>query len=321
MKASLVRDGSGRLWCLWQTARTSAPDIYACWWNGTSWSAPANLTGDAAIDEWPATTVDAAGRPWVSWTRRTAGRSEIRARYYDGTWQDAGIPSAGRGHAMRPTVAATANGEIWVAWADFSGETGAIYCAVREGTNWSTPALISTGLDLCTKPAMVTDDHNRPFLAWQVADSAGTGLAFSSCIEGVGWHPPVFLTGTASCNLNPVVAPDSVGVRLAWQGYSPGGNWEIYSSDVPLTGIAAPAEPAAPARALAAWPSVTRGPVRFSLPAPATQPLGIYDRAGRLALSVPTGNGSIVSVDLSDLEPGVYFARAGIASARFTVCR
>lgn len=320
MKAALVRDGSGRLWCLWQTARTGAPDIYACYWNGSTWSAPANLTNDAAIDEWPATTVDAAGRPWVAWTRRSAGRSEIRAKYYDGTWRDAGVPSADHAHSLRPTVASAADGKVWVAWADFTGETGSICAAGFDGSTWSAPVSVSTGLGLNVKPTMSADAAGAPWLAWQSRDSAGWDIALSR-YSGGNWGAPSPLPGTAGYNLNPVASPDSSGIRLAWQGYSPGGNWEIYSSAVPLSGIASGPEPLAPRTALTAWPTVTRGPVRFSLPATATQTLRIFDRAGRQVGTVPTAGRSVVSVDLSGLVPGVYFARLGPAATRVTLAR
>ena len=89
------------------------------------------------------------------------------------------------------------------------------------------------------------------------------------------------------------------------------------SDRVTATGIASGPEPLAPARALSAWPAVTHGPVRFSLPATATQTLRIFDRAGRQVGTVPTAGGSVVSIDLSGLAPGVYFARVTSEDDRF----
>ncbi len=315
MKAALVRDGSGRLWCLWQSARTGTPDIYACWWNGTAWSLPANLTGDTAIDEWPAVATDLAGRPWVVWTRRSAGRSEIRARYYDGSWRDAGIPSGSRPHALRPTVTGAGDGTVLVAWSDFAGDSGRICAAGFDGTSWSTPVIVSSGLGLSVRPALATALDGTPWLAWSTRTTPGWSVAISYYSGGV-WQSPTLLSGTATYCLNPAAAPDSAAVRLVWQGYTSGGNWEIYSATVPLTGIAVTPGLSAPAGALEVWPSISSGPVNFSLPAAAGDPLVIYDRTGRQVRILPATGRAVVSADLSDLGPGVYFARAGTAGTR-----
>jgi hypothetical protein len=91
-----------------------------------------------------------------------------------------------------------------------------------------------------------------------------------------------------------------------------------------LLGIGEGAEPPAGGPGLSTSVNPCRGMVEFSITGFAQGELRMYDTSGRLAASVPFSGGTC-ALEVSGLEPGVYYARAvsGTASvsASVVVCR
>lgn len=68
-KAGIASDDAGNLHCVWQQRNTSGEDwaIYYTMYNGTSWSTPANISGNTAENEEASIAVSDQGRVFVAW--------------------------------------------------------------------------------------------------------------------------------------------------------------------------------------------------------------------------------------------------------------
>jgi len=81
---------------------------------------------------------------------------------------------------------------------------------------------------------------------------------------------------------------------------------------VSLTGVDEGQAPEATVGLISANP--VRGPLLVSRPAQGRLVLALYDPAGRLALIAQSEGGTEMAIDLGDLAPGVYIARAFLDS-------
>jgi len=69
LKAGIIADDSGNLYCVWQERETSGEDyaIFFSKYDGINWSDPVNLTGNGVENEEASVMVDTEGNVFVAW--------------------------------------------------------------------------------------------------------------------------------------------------------------------------------------------------------------------------------------------------------------
>jgi hypothetical protein len=312
LQAALTRDTTGKLWCFWQNRHGPWGDVWARYWNGSTWSAGQRVTaGDTALHMYLSAATDSAGRPWVFYTRYDQGRNEIWGSYFTGSsWVRSGPVSGAQQRALRPAATRDAGGRLWVAWQGFDAGSSEVYASRLEGTAWSAPVQVSasSALDVC--PALTQDDAGQPCAVWQ-SKGAGNWNILAARYNGNSWEPPVLVDSSAGYNLNPA-ATGSTGnsTWVAWQDYQVGGNWEIYAKSLPLSGVSAGPEAGPGSAVLLCSPNPSRGRplLSFSTGGAGTGHVAVYDREGRLAKNLGLVQDS-ATLRLPNLPAGVYFVR------------
>jgi hypothetical protein len=312
MKPALTLDGSGRLWCFWQSRRDYSQDIFACYWNGTGWSSPQNVTRDSTDEYYPTAVTDSAGRPWVFFTRHDQGISRIHGCYWSGAnWVASGPVSATQTRAYRPAGCRDGTGRLWVTWQNFDGFAADIYASSFDGINWSEPARVSTSRALDVMPAMTCDAEGKPWVAWQSKQMPAWSI-YVSYFTGA-WTDPILVDSGSGFNLNPrIVGTTDGGLWVTWQNYETGGNWEIKARNLPLTSVSAPnlnppaREPTLSCRPNPAHRQVT---IRYALDYRETGRLGLYDQTGSCIVDLGRVAGAGTASVSEELPPGIYFVR------------
>ena len=202
-------------------------------WNGTNWSAPANVTNDNVIDEAPQVTWDVAGNAVAVWSRmsepmaadstwneQTAKKTEIGTATYSvasGTWSTPIKLTVNDALDMTPRIARNANGEVIATWRQNSAgllsgdETNPdrIMVARMNRGVWLAPTVAVDSiagladLSIGTGTGTTTIAYTR-FLVATGAPSATLQLFTSTQTNGA-WATPIQLTDDQLGHRNPRV--------------------------------------------------------------------------------------------------------------------
>jgi hypothetical protein len=166
-KAGIAADESGNLYVAWQQRNTTAEDyaIYFSKYNGSSWSAPVNLTGNDLENEEVGIEVDDQGNVFIGWNTDSEGAGSkwlLCLRSTDGgaTWlgpdtlsSSDGIIGAGSIESARPFLARGKNGKMVCTWFEVpdGGLNQEIFLNQFDGSTWGGEQIVSG----------ITNDNNR----------------------------------------------------------------------------------------------------------------------------------------------------------------
>ncbi len=133
---------------------------------GTSGSVEGPLTVASGRVMTPlALTVDSE-TAWFFWIEVDTHSSQLRARRREGaSWTASVTISTNR--AAYPSATLDQNGNPWVAWESYSGTDAEIYVSNWNGTNFTTPALVSQPAVPAYSPVIETDTEGGIWAAWQ----------------------------------------------------------------------------------------------------------------------------------------------------------
>ncbi len=215
--------------------------------NGATWSAPAALNSNAAVDTWDEDEVqiatDGAGNWMVVWgTDNEVNIYEVWFSYSsDGgvTWSARAPVNPGLDHdnfgEISPDVVADSFGNWIVAWILAEEDSSIDVVAARStdaGQTWSTPIFLSPngpvdGSD--RTPRLAADDNGNCLVVWS-SNQPGVIFVddwdvFSSRTSDGGqtWSPPVQVNSNAyrdkEYDLYPEIATDGAGTFVVvWEG-------------------------------------------------------------------------------------------------------
>ncbi len=164
---------------------------------------------------------------WVAYRDR-ADHVMLRVRR-EGAWGEAQEVSPAGGDYWRTSMAADAEGRLWVFWSQRDGTAWLLRGRMLEGDAWSDPFTVSTSGSNTFHRAASTVDGNVA-VVWQSAD--GEGRQGQSDIwlriwDG-SWRAPLQVSDSPANDWEPQVAggPDGQ-VHVAWDSYH-AGNYDIF---------------------------------------------------------------------------------------------
>jgi len=308
LKPDLVRDASNRLWVSWESRRDIDLNIYASYFNGSSWSSSQEVTTNSADETTPHMCVDSLGRAWVMYERRFEDRSEIWGSYYTGSqWLESGPISGYQRRAYRPAGAVDDDGTVWVVWQSADGGNPDIYASYFNGTIWSGPIQIttSTGSDLF--PDVAIDDSGVVWLVYQSKMDGEWNIYCAYCVDST-WSTPEIVVDLLGADINPrITCSDSNRLWVAWQSYVTG-NWEITVSHRPDVGIIERKE----GYAEYINPNISVSATLFSkslriITKQKNQKIKIFDVNGSLIQELSSDENGVIVWSPKNITSGIYF--------------
>jgi len=161
-------DGQGRAHVAFVNLFGGNYEIYYCFWTGSAWTLPRNVSNTSGVSSAPAVAVAPDGTPHVVWADNTPGYSVIYHGHWDGTyWLNEPVPHAIGG---APAVAASGDSRVHVVWQDRdTPETPyEIYHSRWDGHDWTLPENLSDSPGQPSIiPSVAVDEAGRAHVGWQ----------------------------------------------------------------------------------------------------------------------------------------------------------
>jgi hypothetical protein len=316
VKPALTRDTLNQLWVSWESRRNVDLDIYAAYYNGSTWSPPQQVTSGSVDERAPVMLVDTAGTLWIFYCRQYADRSEIWGSYHDGSqWVESGPISGNHEMAYHPAAAVHGDGRIFVVWQ--TGEFGNldIYGSYYDGIAWSGPCQITTNPGGDLFPSLVADEGGTVWLVYQSKISEDWEICTQNYIDS-NWSSAELISNAAGPDINPKIAcsPENE-LWVCWQSYATE-NWEIMVSHHPGTGITEQ-RVGSQRVSLDVMPSVFRSQLRITTPE-RNQQVKIYDSKGALIQILHSAENRQVRWSPQGVTSGVYFVVVDAGSKYLT---
>ena len=201
----------GALWLAWSGSDGAGAEIYASRWDGRSWSAPWQVSGEPDRGDYqPRLVVAGDGRPWLAWVGHQAGPDDdIYASHWTGAGWTAEEMVNHDDDALdtRPSLAVGPDGQPWLAWMGrvAGGERShrRILFARWDPSlpAWTPEQVASSSPDLPIDeegPSLAVDGQGQVHLAWIAVGNSATALAYARW-TGAGWaEPQAIRTGVAA---------------------------------------------------------------------------------------------------------------------------
>jgi hypothetical protein len=181
-----------------------------------------NLTaGDGMEDDYPTVAFDNVSNAWTAWTGYKDEIEKLFVARTDGV----GKQIVAQGEFFRPSLAAGADGKLYLAVSAHTGGLWRIGVAMGQGSKWGQLETISSGgPDL--SPKAVVDPSGRLWVVWQ-AYRDGCSRILARMFNG-SWQGEMAVSENSRNAWEPAIATDSKGrIHFAWDAYDEG-NYNIY---------------------------------------------------------------------------------------------
>lgn len=204
---SIVSDSTGKLHCVWEECISPRWEIYYSSYNGTSWSAPVNISNNPAINSTqPHIAVDANDNIHVVWYESNGFNPRIRYAKYNGTSWSLPVTIDGGAEGRSPVIAIDFSNNLHVAW-EVEVPYGIRY-AKYNGVSWSLPVDIAGGTDY-VRPRISVDGSNHVYVVWECPYSGRLNVYINEW-NGSSWTGVQNLTNNGYSH-QPDIAADSTG--------------------------------------------------------------------------------------------------------------
>jgi hypothetical protein len=214
---ALAAAPDGQLHCLFVNQFVGNYEIYHAWWDGVRWSLPINVSRTSGASSQPVLGIGANGSLHAAWADTTPGYSVV----YYGTrdsffWSTRPVPS-GRGAA--PTIAATPDGAIFIAWQDRRSDTVDfdIFCSAYRDNIWQPPESVSDSAGANSLfPKLTATNRGDVHLIWQ-EEREGLYHILYSGRHPEGWSQPTDVSqAPADCRLAQIASNPPGYIHAAW---------------------------------------------------------------------------------------------------------
>ncbi|MGB7061388.1 MAG: FG-GAP-like repeat-containing protein, partial [Candidatus Zixiibacteriota bacterium] len=242
-------DHSGNIWAAWNAGRDVRANIWASYYDGSSWSTPEEPAFSVPWDFHPSMVTDNSGNVWIFWqSYRVVDYSidgwDIYAVYHDGSsWSSPIQITTANQYDVEPKSAVDSSGNVWVVWRTERKQDSDIMYSYFNGSSWSSPDYVSSLLEEERDPVITVDKYGKPWVFWY-AKKNGNWDIYGKYYTGSAWSPEKRVTDDPGYDLQPSVTSDASGkVWVLWRS-NRNGNLDIYSKyysgatwspDVPIT--------------------------------------------------------------------------------------
>jgi hypothetical protein len=316
---AIVADAAGNMHVVWSDDRGGSARIYYNKYDGTAWEGEIILSTSAAPCTEPSIAEDGLGNLHVAWVTGTTNM-DVHYIPYCGEWGTVIPISSATMHVRTPSIAATADGKIYVAWRQEIGSgVHRIYFRENDGATWQPFEPLSDNA-ACAQPSIAADRDGILHLAWRFYDTRSQDI-FYRMREGISWSAEAAITGTVSTSDRPCLAVDVDGTaHMVWED-DLNGSFDIFYArrDAPQLASAGGNGDRGPAALLTIAPNPVAGGTRIMFaPCAGKARVAVYDIRGRLiwhadaAEAGPGANGvfwNACDAAGRQVSPGVYFAR------------
>ena len=217
-------DPEGNVHVIWE----ENDDIfYATKPSAGDWSSPVKLSNTGQANIMPGLYADADGNLHAVWSDGSPGNDEILYAFKGsgaGAWSATERVSDTAGKSWVPDVVADSQGDVHVAWHDFTLGPTEIYYAMKPADgSWSQAEQVSYTIGASISPALAVDSAGTVHVVWQ--DSITTSsppppfkILYASKPVGGDWSP-FFLQlsdDTANAGTPALASGPDEGLHVAW---------------------------------------------------------------------------------------------------------
>jgi len=182
--AAIVADGQGVIWVAYASYRGGREDIYIRRRSqGGEWSEEIQLTDRELADFNPALGVDKQGRVWAVWSRQKSAREwPLMAKFYDGRWSEEQELFSGK-HYLPVLESNAGNGDLWLAWEDWTGGGSQVRAAFWDGSQWSQAFAFPSEQEPQQRPALASGPSGEMWLACDVLSEGKYDVRLAKWLE------------------------------------------------------------------------------------------------------------------------------------------
>src|SRR6266446_1609018 len=218
-------DSAGNIFIAWEDDSSGNLDVFfsRSTDGGTTFSAPIDLSADAADSANPQVATDAAGNIFVVWENDTAGALGILfSRSIDGglTFSAPVFLSMNMGGSVSPQMLVDLVGNINVVWEDDSVGTADISYSrsANSGISFSIPKSLSRNVGNSVDAQIAVDLGGNINVVWENNSPGNFDVFYSrSADNGTTFSIPKNLSNDLGHSRNPQIAVDSSGsVNVLW---------------------------------------------------------------------------------------------------------
>jgi len=227
-------DHSGNIWTAWNAGRDVRANIWASYYDGSSWSAPEEPAFSVPWDFHPSMVTDNSGKVWIFWQSY-----RVSDNYIDG-WDIYGVYNNGSSwsspirittadqYDVEPKCAVDSSGKVWVVWRAERKPDSDIMYRYYNGSSWSAEGYVASSYDEERDPVITVDKYGNVWVVWY-AKNAGNWDLYGKYYNGSTWSSQIQITTDPGYDLQPSVTADSSGrVWVVWRS-NRNGNLDIYS--------------------------------------------------------------------------------------------
>jgi hypothetical protein len=242
-------DHSGNIWTAWNAGRDVRANIWASYYDGSSWSEPEEPAFSVPWDFHPSMVTDNSGKVWIFWQSYRESDNyidgwDIYGVYNNGSsWSSPIRITTADQYDVEPKSAVDSSGNVWVVWRVERKPDSDIMCRYYNGSSWSTEAYVASSYDEERDPVITVGKNGNVWVVWY-AKKTGNWDLYAKYYNGVSWSTEIQVTNDPGYDLQPTVTADSSGkVWVLWRS-NRNGNLDIYSkyydgmiwsSDMPVT--------------------------------------------------------------------------------------
>ena len=164
----LAFDGEGRVWIIWSQQVDGNFDLYARWYDGTTFGSLLRLTSSAQSD-FDQDVAFRDGDIHVAWQGFRGRQSDIfHMAYTDGAWSDSTLVSASARNDWEPAVAIDSTGTAVVAWDTYDkGRYDVLMRRIADGAAGPITEVAATER-LEARPDLAIDSGDRVWVSYEV---------------------------------------------------------------------------------------------------------------------------------------------------------
>jgi hypothetical protein len=215
----IAMDGDGNAIAVWKQRDDVRTNIWASYFNGTSWGAAELLeTNNAGDADSPQIAMEDDGNAVAVWAQYDGIQFSIYANYFDdlewGTPEL--IENNDSGSAYNPQIAMDSAGNAMVVWEQRNGALTNIWVNYFDGEEWDTAERIEDGDG--GAPQIAIDDDGAAMVVWTQYDISPYNI-WAKNFNGTSWSAAELIdSNNIGSAYYPQIAMDSAGNAIAvWQ--------------------------------------------------------------------------------------------------------
>ena len=167
-KPRLAFDERGRLWTIWSQQVSGNFDLFARWYDGTTFGPLQRLT-DAPQSDFDQDVAFRDGRIHIAWQAFRGKQSDVYyMAYANGTWGEEVLVSNSERNDWEPAVAVDSQGHVTVAWDTY--DKGRYDVRMRRIADGELGAVIEVAATerLEARPDLAVDSRDRVWVSYEV---------------------------------------------------------------------------------------------------------------------------------------------------------